>query len=146
GIDDSTSRIASIVDDDSTHLADYSHLGSGIVVQQDSPQADLRYTLVSLTGSNDPDTGDIYAGLDRFGRTKDLRWRNTSSSTDLSRVEYGYDRASNRIWREDPTDPNHHYDWLYSYDGLHRLKEGERGALNGTQTGITNPQFAQCWT
>src|SRR5690606_3980726 len=47
---------------------------------------------------------------------------------------------------EDPTDPNHHYDWLYSYDGLHRLKEGERGALNGTQTGITNPQFAQCWT
>lgn len=146
GIDDSASRIASIIDDDSTHLADYSYLGSGIVVQQDSPEADLRYTLVSLTGSNDPDTGNIYAGMDRFGRIKDLRWRNTSSNTDLSRVEYGYDRASNRIWRKNPTDSSSHYDWLYSYDGLHRLKEGERGTLNGTQTGITNPQFAQCWT
>ena len=148
GIDDSASRVASLVDSDgaSTHLADYSFLGLNTVVQQDSPEADLRYTLVSLTGANDPDTGDIYAGLDRFGRVQDVRWRDVSAATDLSRIQYGYDRASNRTWRANPTDPSQHYDWLYGYDGLQRLKTGNRGTLNGTQTAITNPQFGQCWT
>lgn len=105
-----------------------------------------KMTNTSLENSDDPDTGDIYSGLDRFGRIKDCRWRNTDSDTDLSRIQYGYDRASNRIWRKNPTDPDQHYDWLYSYDGLQRLKDGERGTLNGTHDGITNPQFAQCWT
>ncbi len=148
GIDDSASRVASLVDSDgaSTHLADYSYLGLNAVVQQDSPEADLRYTLVSLTGANDPDTGDIYAGLDRFGRVQDVRWRDVSAATDLSRIQYGYDRASNRTWRANPTDPSQHYDWLYGYDGLQRLKTGNRGTLNGTQTAITSPQFGQCWT
>ena len=148
GIDDSASRVASLVDSGgaSTHLADYSYLGLNAVVQQDSAEADLRYTLVSLTGANDPDTGDIYAGLDRFGRVKDVRWRDVSAATDLSRIQYGYDRASNRTWRTNPTDPSQHYDWLYGYDGLQRLKTGNRGTLNGTQTAITSPQFGQCWT
>ena len=39
-------------------------------------------------------TGDIYAGLDLFGRIKDSRWLNTSTTTDLSRIQYGYDLAS----------------------------------------------------
>lgn len=42
-------------------------------------------------GTNDPDTGDIYGGLDRFSRVKGVRWR--KSGSDLSWVEYGYDRA-----------------------------------------------------
>jgi hypothetical protein len=81
-IHDQCSLVSSLIDSDTgeTHLADY--LGLGVVVQQDSPQADLRYTLINLTGSNDPDTGDIYAGLDRFGRVKDLRWRNTDTGSD----------------------------------------------------------------
>jgi RHS repeat-associated protein len=147
-IHDQCSLVASLIDSDTgeTHLADYQYLGLGIVVLQDSPQADLRYTLVSLTGSNDPDTGDIYAGLDRFGRVKDLRWRNTDSGSDLSRVLYGYDRASSRIWRENPSDSSRRYDWLYGYDGLHRLHSGERGELNSGHTSITSPQFGQCWT
>jgi len=147
-IDSSASRVASLIDSDggSTHLADYSYLGLGSVVQQTSPQADLMFTLANITSGNDPDTGDIYTGLDRFGRVKDIRWRNTASNTDLSRVEYGYDRASNRTWRENPTDPNRNFDWKYGYDGAHRLKNGQRGTLNGTQTEITNPQFGQCWT
>jgi hypothetical protein len=101
-ITDSCGQVASLIDSDggSTHLADYLYLGLGTVVQQDSTQANLRYTLIDLTGSNDPDTGDIYAGLDRFSRIKDLRWRSTSTNTDLSRIRYGYDRASSRIWRE----------------------------------------------
>jgi YD repeat-containing protein len=147
-IHDQCSLVAGLIDSDTgeTHLADYQYLGLGAVVLQDSPQADLRYTLVSLTGSNDPDTGDIYAGLDRFGRVKDLRWRNTDTGSDLSRVLYGYDRASSRIWRENPSDSSRRYDWLYGYDGLHRLHSAERGELNSGHTSITSPQFGQCWT
>jgi len=147
-ITDSYGQVASLIDSDgsSTHVADYIYLGLGTVVQQDSPQASLRYTLIDLAGSNDPDTGDIYAGFDRFSRIKDLRWRSTSTNTDLSRIRYGYDRASSRIWRENPSDINRHYDWLYSNDGMHRLHGAQRGQLNAGHTAITSPQFGQCWT
>ncbi|MEI8379568.1 MAG: glycosyltransferase [Planctomycetota bacterium] len=147
-ITDSSSQIASLIDSDgtSTHLTDYSYLGLASVVEQDSTEAHLRFTLLSLTGSNDPDTGDIYSGLDRFGRLTDVRWRNTSTNTDLSRVQYGYNRASSRTWRSNPTAPSNNYDWLYGYDGLQRVTSGTRGTLNGTKTGITSPQFGQCWT
>ena len=145
-ITDSCGHVASLIDSDgsSTHVADYIYLGLG--TQQDSPQASLRYTLIDLTGSNDPDTGDIYAGLDRFSRIKDLRWRSTSTNSDLSRIRYGYDRASSRNWRENPSDTNRHYDWLYSNDGMHRLHDAQRGQLNARHTAITSPQFGQCWT
>jgi len=147
GIDEAVSRVAAIVDNASSQeLAEYAYVGLGLVIEQDSPEADLRYTLVDLAGSNDPATGDIYTGLDRFGRVKDLRWRNTDSNTDLSRVEYGYNRASSRIWRKNPTDSNREYDWLYGYDGLQRLATAERGTLNSGETAITSPQFAQCWS
>ncbi|MBS0206921.1 MAG: RHS repeat-associated core domain-containing protein [Planctomycetes bacterium] len=148
GIDDAVSRIASRIDDDlsSTHLADYSYLGLSDVVTQQSPEATLEYTLVSVTGTDDPITGDIYAGLDLFSRIRDIRWRNSASNTDLSRVQYGYNRASSRIWRENPSDPAQHYDWLYGNDGLQRVSTAERGTLNGTHTAITTLQFAQCWS
>ncbi|WP_222435500.1 RHS repeat domain-containing protein [Allorhodopirellula solitaria] len=145
-ITDKLNQVSSLIDDDSTVLAAYEYLGSGTFVQQDSTQADLRYTLISPTLSTDPDTGDIYSGLDRFGRVKGVRWRDVSAGTDLSRVEYGYDRASNRTWRENPSDPNREHDWLYQYDGLHRLQSAQRGQLNGTHTAITTLDAAQCWT
>jgi len=145
-ITDKMNQVSSLIDDDSTVLAAYQHLGLGTFVQQDSTQADLRYTLISPTLSTDPDTGDIYSGLDRFGRVKDVRWRDVSAATDLSRIEYGYDRASNRTWRENPSDPNREHDWLYEYDGLDRLQSAQRGQLNGTHTAITSLDSAQCWT
>ena len=144
GIDDSVSRISNYFS--GVYLAFYRYLGLGTVVQQDSTQASLQYTLVSPTNTIDPDTGDIYAGLDRFGRVKDCRWRNTATGDDLSRVQYGYNRASSRTWRANPTDPDQHYDWLYGYDGLQRVTSGKRGTLNGTHTAITDAQFGQCWT
>jgi RHS repeat-associated protein len=143
---DRCSRITSIVDDDDTHLADYEYLGLGAVVKQHSPGPDLLMTLVSLTGSDDPDTGDIYTGVDRFGRVKDLRWRNVGGNTDLSRVQYGYNRDSNRLWRANPTAPDANYDWLYGYEGLQRLEDAARGTLTGGNTAIADLQFAQCWT
>ncbi|MFV0445332.1 MAG: RHS repeat domain-containing protein, partial [Planctomycetaceae bacterium] len=145
GIDDSASRIETIVDDPtngSAHLAEYSYLGLATVAEQTSPQPAIQFTLL---GNLTPD-GDIYTALDRFGRMKQSLWKR--SGTALSNVEYGYDRASNRTWRENPVAKANsaEYDWKYGYDGLQRLKDGQRGTLNGTQSGITNPQFGQCWT
>ncbi len=110
-MNDALSRIGSIVDDDagSTHLADYSYLGSARwrpcrpsirrspgTVEVDYTEPDIKYTLVGTAGGNDPDTGDIYRGLDRFGRVKDCYWYNYGTSTDVDRIKYGYDRNGNR--------------------------------------------------
>ena len=148
GINDAASRIASLIDDDDTHLVDYSFLGLGIIVVVDYTEPDVKYTLVDLSGTNDPDTGDIYSGLDRFGRVKDCRWYDYGNTTDTVRLKYGYDRASNRLWRADlvAQSLSKEFDELYSYDGLHRLKDMQRGLLNGTNTAVTNQTFGQCWS
>ncbi|WP_145349512.1 RHS repeat domain-containing protein [Roseimaritima multifibrata] len=145
-IADKLNQVSSLADDDTTVLAAYDYLGLGTFVQQSSTEADLRYTLISPSLSNDPDTGDIYSGMDRFGRVKDVRWQDVSASGDLSRIEYGYDRASNRTWRENPSDPNRQHDWLYNYDGLDRLQSADRGELNAGHTAIDTLNLAQCWT
>ena len=143
-INSNASRIASLIDSDagSTHLADYSYLGLTSVAEQTSPQPAIQFTLL---GNLTPD-GDIYTALDRFGRMKQSLWK--QSSTALSNVQYGYDRASNRTWRSNPiaTANSAQYDWLYRYDGLQRLKSGGRGTLNSPATGLTTQTFAQCWT
>jgi len=149
GIDDSLSRIASLIDNDgTTHLADYSYLGRNSAVIVSYAQPSVEYILASLTGTNDPVTGDIYAGFDSFSRVKDCRWYNFGSSTDTARLKYGYDNNGNRLWRQDTVAQSlsQTFDEFYSYDGLQRLKDMQRGTLNGTQTGITSPIFEQCWT
>ena len=60
------------------------------------PGVELTY----YTSGGSGDAGDQYAGLDRFGRIVEQRWRKTSDSTDRERVKYGYDRAGNRQWRQ----------------------------------------------
>jgi len=37
------------------------------------------------------------------------------------------------------------YDELFSYDGLYRLTDQQRGTLNGTHTAITSGTFQQQW-
>ncbi|MCX7388346.1 MAG: hypothetical protein NTX48_16905, partial [Planctomycetales bacterium] len=103
----------------------------------------INWTLIG-TG-NDPATGDIYWGLDRFGRVDNCLWK--KSTTTLAQIQYGYDRASNRTWRKDGvlTGTLTRYDELYSYDGLYRLNDQKRGTLNGTQTAITTGTFEQQW-
>lgn len=147
GNNDAASRIESLIDDDTTHLADYVYLGLSRFVEADYTEPDVKYTLVNLSGGNDPDTGDIYSGFDRFGRVKDLRWRNYNASIDVVRIKHGYDRAGNRLYREDLVAASFSkaFDELYKYDGLYRLKDMVRGTLNGSKSAITNPTFAQCW-
>jgi len=158
---DALSRVAALVDDDgSTHLADYSYLGGGlpspangrgaggegVVVELDYPEPDLRYTLVGTAGGDDPDTGDIYRGLDRFGRVKDSLWYDYGSSADADRIKYGYDRMGSRVWRENTVDSNSNYDEFYLYDNVDRLKQMGRGTLNAQRDAIASLKFAQCWT
>lgn len=148
GISDSASRVDGLIDDDSTTLVNYAYLGLGTAVQVTYPQPGIQYTLLGSGGGNDPVTGDIYKGLDLFGRIKDSRWFNTSTNDDIDRIQYGYNRASNRIWRKNPvaTAAGAQFDEFYTYDGLQRLKDMQRGTLNGTNTGIASPTFGQCWT
>lgn len=148
-INDSISRIASLVDDDMsfTHLADYGHLGLNKFVKVDYTEPEVEYTLIGTAGGNDPDTGDIYRGLDRFGRIKDSYWHDYSSFTDVDRILYGYNRIDNRTYRENVVAEalSEHFDELYEYDGINRLKDMNRGTLNVSKDTITNLQFAECW-
>lgn len=163
-MDDALCRIGSIVDDDagSTHLADYSYLGVGPAggllptlsspftpgaVEVDYTEPNITYTLVGTAGGNDPDTGDIYHGLDRFGRVKDSYWYNYGTSTDVDRIKYGYDRNGNRRYRENTvaTALGAYFDELYNHDLIDRLKSMDRGRLNDLKSQIQNLQFAQHW-
>ncbi|MFV0444438.1 MAG: RHS repeat-associated core domain-containing protein [Planctomycetaceae bacterium] len=71
-----------------------------------------------------------------------------TTATDAVHLQYGYNRASSRIWRKDlmATANSAEYDELYSYDGLQRLGDMARGTLNSTKTGLTTETFGQCWT
>lgn len=146
---DAASRIAALIDNDgTTHLADYSYLGLGTVVEVDETQPDLKFTLIGTAGGNDPDTGDIYRGVDRFGRVKDLLWRDYGASQDAARIQHGYDRAGNRLYRADPVAVANSagFEELYGYDGSYRVKGMNRGTLNAGKTAVTSQKFAQCWT
>jgi len=140
GINDASSRIESLCNDsDNLNLVTYQYLGTSGFVNASSGQPGINWTL-SGTG-NDPNTGDIYCGLDRFGRIDNCLWQ--KATTTLGQIQYGYDRASNRTWRKDGVFTG--YDELYSYDGLYRLTDQKRGTLNGTQTAITSGTFEQQW-
>jgi len=147
---DQLSRVESLVDDDTnnTHLVDYSYLGTGTFVIADETEPEVKWTMVDLSGTTDPDTGDIYSGFDRFGRIKDNRWYDYGSSADVDRIKYGYDRASNRLWSQNVVADSlsKPFDELYSYDGLSRLKGWARGTLNTNKDGLTTETLAQCWT
>jgi RHS repeat-associated protein len=158
GMNDALSRVGSLIDNDGiTHLADYSYLGLAGIVEVNEPQPGLSYTLLGLGSGNDPVTGDIYQGLDLFGRIKDLIWRSSGGSSSSSsssssgspnvieRIQHGYDRLGHRLWRKELADPSELHDELYALDGIYRLKDLQRGTLNATQTAITPETFAQCW-
>jgi RHS repeat-associated protein len=151
GQSDRLSRVESYIDDDGTsHIIDYTFLGAGTFVESDRPQPSLKWSIITDQGGTDPNTGDIYRGLDRFGRVTDNQWfgNGTGSNVDVDRIRYGYDRAGNRMWRENPvaTSFSKEFDEIYSYDALHRLKDMARGRLNTAKTALTSTTFAQCWT
>src|SRR5205823_4770809 len=145
---DAASRAASIIDNDgTTHLGDYMYLGAGGIVVVAMPEPRIQCSLIGTAGGDDPDTGDIYRGLDRFGRVKDLLWCNSAGTTNLEEIKHGYDKAGNRLWRQDlvATAVSKKFDELYAYDGLDRLNGMERGTLNTAHDALTSKTFAQDW-
>ena len=132
--------------------AKYTYMGLNTVVKVDYPQPQVGLDLAMGSGA------DLYTGLDRFGRVIDHRWQTITpppadgTPTDVARQKYGYDPASNRLWREDPvakaqTLPRF-FDEMYAYDAVYRLTGMSRGQLAGgpPPTSITNQNFGQGWT
>ena len=148
GADDSLSRLSYLADDASgsvgTHLAEYTYLGLRMAVKVDYPEPDLRLDWATGGGA------DPYDGLDRFDRIVDQRWINYAGSTDAVRIKHGYDRASNRLWREDVVAAanSQDYDELYAYDGMYQLVDMQRGRLNAGKTALQSGtlDFQEQWT
>jgi RHS repeat-associated protein len=146
GLDGSISRLTSLSDSGGT-LELYKYLGLATVVERDHPQSNANLTYVKQ--GSDPnangDGGDQYTGLDRFGRVIDQNWFNTATSTSTDRFQYGYDRDSNALYRQNLA--NAVFSELYSYDALNQLTSFQRGTLNATHNGLVgNPTHAQSWT
>jgi len=102
----------------------------------------LEMTYIKQAGEPDGAGGDQYTGQDRFNRNIDIRWLRTGTSDHVDRIQYGFDRASNRLWRKNVV-AEENWDELYDYDGLYQLPERRRGTLNGTNTGLTGTPLDQ---
>src|SRR5947209_6370973 len=135
------------------HSLSNSFLSTVVVRSHPQPGVDLTY--VKQTGESNGDAGDQYTGLDRFGRVVDQRWINTATATATDRFQYGYDRDSERLYKQNAV--NAAFSELYhangaanGYDGLLRLIAFSRGTLSDTNSDgvldtIASPSHSQSW-
>ena len=142
GMADGLGPVAAIRDDDGGSpgdtLAEYAYLGIGRIVQEAYPEPEVRLDYDSGTPAE-------YAGFDRFDRVIDHVWYAYAASADRDRYTYGYDRASNRLYRENTLTSGR--DELYGYDGVDRLIAFQRGELNANKDGITGtPAREEDWS
>jgi RHS repeat-associated protein len=145
-LNDSISRLSSIADASapSTPLESYDYLGLGTVVRRAHPQPGVDLTYIKQTGESNGDAGDQYTGLDRFGRIVDQRWLNNSTGAATDRFQYGYDRDSNRTYRDNVV--NTGFGEVYTYDDLNQLASFQRGTLNAAKDGIVGmASRSQSW-
>jgi RHS repeat-associated protein len=150
GLDDTISRLTSITDGGTT-LESLSYLGLNTVVKRAHPQPGVDLTYIKQTGESTGDAGDQYTGLDRFGRVVDQRWILTSNGTALDRFQYGYDRNSNVLYKNNLV--NSSFSELYhangagnGYDQLNQLTNFARGTLNGGNDTISSPTHSISWS
>jgi RHS repeat-associated protein len=96
-------------------------------------------TYIKLVSETNGEGGDQYAGLDRFYRVVDQRWRKPSDGSHVCRQKHAYDRASNKLYTNDLVFPA--LSELYhtndvptqkSYDPLSRLLDFRRGVLTAS--------------
>ena len=81
-------------DPGTTSYAAYSYNGVGRMVVEDFTEPDVRLDYWGQTSGT-------YAGFDRFGRIKQQLWHSyAGGGSDYDKYNYGYDRNSNRLYRE----------------------------------------------
>src|SRR5439155_1227458 len=146
-------RLSSITDG-ATTLEAYSYLGADIVIKRAHPQPGVDLTYISPSGGTG-DAGDKYIGLDRFGRVVEQAWYSAATTTYTDRFQYGYDRDSNRLYRDNLL--SNSFDELYhangasnGYDQENQLTDTRRGALSDTNADnipdtVTTSSRTQGW-
>ena len=160
GLDNIISRLSALTQTlvgTTTTLEDYDYLGIDTVVRAGHPQTGIDLTYERQTGDTSAvdDAGDIYTGLDRFGRVSDQNYLKTSSGTSTDRFLYGYDADSNAMYRKNLVSSSNSE--LYhsngtsgagtSYDSLNRLTNFQRGTLASGNTSISgSPSTTRSWT
>ncbi len=70
--DQPISRVTKLAD--GARIEFYSYLGLGTVVERRYNDDMVRQSYIKLSGEDNGDAGDQYAGLDRFGRVVRQRW------------------------------------------------------------------------
>jgi len=142
GIDDRLDRMAQTqIAGESAALATFAWMGVGRFLRLGMPQPQLELTYIKAADAPVGDSGDIYSGYDRFGRTVEMCWNNLAGDaiTMLDRIQYGYDRASRRLWRQDLAAPaTAKQDKFYRYDGLGQVTHADQGNLNINRTAISS--------
>jgi len=138
---DNLNRLDAIKDDNGGSpgdtLAQYTWVGLGTMVVEDFQQPDVKLDYFGGTSGT-------YAGFDRFDRVVDQKWYDYGASAVRDQYTYGYDRASNRLYRENTGLSGK--DEFYTYDGMNQLESAQRGDLTGSPpTGVTSKSFAQQW-
>ena len=119
-------------------LEAYQYLGVGTVVVRSQPESGIELTYVQQEGdaAANTDGGDIYTGLDRFGRVIDQNWIDTNDdNASVDRYQYTYDRNSNVTAKNNlvydaaasQTIGEGDLDEEYGYDDLNRLTSTTRG-------------------
>lgn len=123
----------------------YSYLGLSMPATVDYAVPDIQ--LDFQPQHNGTRTAGQYAGFDRFGRVIKQAWVDGAYTTHGSsgsvpnippivETTYSYDKASNRTKMLDgrPGALFADRDMVYTYDGLHRLQEAQRGVDGGSFT------------
>ncbi|MEX0585442.1 MAG: hypothetical protein WD176_02275, partial [Pirellulales bacterium] len=95
--DDKLSRVQNLkIVGESTAAAEYAYFGLRGFAKVTYPEPATDIVSELATGGGSPS----YPGFDRFNRVVDLPWTQ-SAAGDLAHLKYGYDRASNRVYRQD---------------------------------------------
>jgi len=101
-------------------------------------------TYIKRTGEANGSAADQYTGLDRFNRVVDQRTLTSSSGSSLDRYAYGYDRNSNRIYKENLVSTSNSE--LYTFDLADRVLSMQRGTLDAGKTGSVGATLrSQSW-
>ena len=134
GVGGALSRLDNIADDGAgtKKYAQFTYLGSNTLIKEAHPDVTGGFNLEY------GDSGDSYAGLDRFGRIVDQNWVKDNDAG-IDQYTYGYGGTSIPKYRENTLAPTgSKKDELYGYGGLDRLYQMWRGDLNGGKTGMTS--------